>query len=85
MLTDEEALYDAIGRLRRVYPNVMSLEFEREAALQTREALHQVDVRGRTPMELFEDFYFHQAGMELDDAARAVVQDAVSRAQEGQA
>lgn len=85
VLTDEEALYDAIGRLRRVYPNVMSLEFEREAALQTREALHQVDVRGRTPMELFEDFYFHQAGMELDAAARAVVQDAVSRAQEGQA
>ena len=34
-------------------------------------------------MELFEDFYLHQAGMELDDAARAVVQEAVRRAREG--
>lgn len=83
VLTDQEPLYDAIGRLRRVYPNVMSLEFEREAALEEQKALHQVDVRSRTPMELFEDFYLHQAGMELDDAARAVVQEAVRRAREG--
>ncbi len=83
VLTDQEPLYDAIGRLRRVYPNVMSLEFEREAALEGQKALHQVDVRSRTPMELFEDFYLHQAGMELDDAARAVVQEAVRRAREG--
>lgn len=83
VLTDQEPLYDAIGRLRRVYPNVMSLEFEREAALEGQMALHQVDVRSRTPMELFEDFYLHQAGMELDDAARAVVQEAVRRAREG--
>lgn len=83
VLTDQEPLYDAIGRLRRVYPNVMSLEFEREAALKEQKALHQVDVRSRTPMELFEDFYLHQAGMELDDAARAVVQEAVRRAREG--
>lgn len=83
VLTDQEPLYDAIGRLRRVYPNVMSLEFEREAALEGQKALHQVDVRSRTPMELFEDFYLHQAGMELDDTARAVVQEAVRRAREG--
>lgn len=85
ILTDEDPVYDAIGQLRRVYPNVMTIEFERNAPAQACAALHTVDVRGRSPMELFEDFYLRQAGKALGDEARQAVQAAVDGAQEGEA
>ena len=82
VLTDTQPLYDAIGQLRRVYPNVMELAFERDAALAGREALHRVDVRNRTPLELFEDFFAHQAGDEMTEMQREVVLSALKRAQD---
>ena len=85
VLTDEGPVYDAVGQLRRVYPNVMTIEFERNAPVQAQAALHTADVRGRTPMELFEDFYRRQTGKPLDDGAYQAVQAAVEGAQEEEA
>lgn len=69
VLTDEEEPYDALGRLRAVYPNLMYLEFERNGVVGADEAV-ETEENGadkKTPLELFADFYEAQNGEELND------------------
>lgn len=57
-LTDEDELYDAIGRLRSVYPNIMHLEFENSRTAAQRDSLPSADSLAlKNPLELFEEFY----------------------------
>ncbi len=64
-LTDEEEIMDAIGRVRSVYPNVMTLTFDnqRSRAEADLEGVQLNDTR--TPLELFEAFYSEQNGSEI--------------------
>jgi len=66
-LTDEEEIYDAIGQLRQVYPNLMVLDFE---SSRTRQAVFSQiaasgDVAVKSPMDLFAAFYQMQNNNEL--------------------
>lgn len=54
-LTDEGPVLDAIGRLRKVYPNVMSIQ--RPALDQVRLSSDRPNVRGRSERELFQSFF----------------------------
>lgn len=66
-LTDEEEIYDAIGQLRQVYPNLMVLDFENSRTGQA--VFPQIaasgDAAGKTPMDLFAAFYQMQNNNEL--------------------
>lgn len=66
-LTDEEEIYDAIGQLRQVYPNLMSLDFENSRTGQSviRQISASGDVAGKSPLELFAEFYKIQNNIEL--------------------
>ena len=67
-LTDEEPAIDALARLRAVYPNVMSLEYERKrqrAAVETPAALD--DEEALDPMMLFARFFEERTGTALSD------------------
>ncbi|HBN81437.1 MAG TPA: exonuclease sbcCD subunit D, partial [Ruminococcaceae bacterium] len=59
ILTDEGELFDPIGRLRTVYPNVMRLDFENRKPAGGRhpETAARGDVSHKDPMELFEEFF----------------------------
>ncbi|MDR3085871.1 MAG: exonuclease SbcCD subunit D [Christensenellaceae bacterium] len=71
-LTDEGALYDALSRLRQVYPNLLELRFEtREAAESSAES--DLPAEELAPEELFARFYLEQRGEELSDAQKALV------------
>lgn len=75
VLTDENPVLDAIARLRAVYPNVMSVEYDnartRAAGLSAAAELPaEEDV---APLELFAEFYEHQNGSALSDGQRALV------------
>lgn len=64
-LTDEEDIPDAIGRLRSIYHDLMTLDYDNRrtrsgAALPTPE-----DVDKRQPIELFLEFYEKQNGRPL--------------------
>lgn len=58
ILTDEEELYDPLGQLRPVYPNLMSLEFENR---RTQAAHYEIapsgDLTKKGPIDLFAGFY----------------------------
>lgn len=66
-LTDEKEVYDAIGQLRQVYPNLMVLDFENSRTGQA--ILSQIadsgDIAGKSPMHLFAAFYQMQNNNEL--------------------
>ena len=66
-LTDEEEIYDAIGQLRQVYPNLMVLDFENSRSSQI--AFSQIaasdDIAKKSPIDLFAAFYQIQNNNEL--------------------
>lgn len=66
-LTDEEEIYDAIGQLRQVYPNLMVLDFEnsRTRHVVFSQIASSGDVAKKSPMDLFAAFYQIQNNNEL--------------------
>lgn len=58
ILTDEEPLYDAVGQLRAVYPNLMALDFEnRRTASENSHTAASGNIAEKKPLELFSEFY----------------------------
>lgn len=66
-LTDEEEIYDALGQLRLVYPNLMVLELEnsRTGAGALSPAAATGELVKRNPLDLFAAFYELQNNSEL--------------------
>lgn len=66
-LTDEDEIYDAIGQIRQVYPNLMALDFENSRSRQVRDSQTAAsgDVVRKSPLDLFSDFYQVQNHNEL--------------------
>ena len=74
ILTDEEQLYDPMGQLRRVYPNIMRLDLENsytKSADSTETAAE--DLQMRSPLELFAEFYAMANGVDLNKDEEKVV------------
>jgi len=69
ILTDEEDIYDAIGRIRKIYPNVLRLEIENTKTsinLESKTAASG-NIKERTELELFSEFYLNQNNVTLSD------------------
>lgn len=74
-LTDEMELYDPLGMLRGVYPNVMQLLFTgNEPEGQEQENSMQAD-RTRSPLEMYQDFYEEVRGKEIDEERLRIVEE----------
>ena len=76
-LTDEEELIDPIGTLRRVYPNVMQLLFEKREKTQDTEFIPNVEMKKKAVDELFVDFYDLIRGHEMDEERKKVIKEVV--------
>lgn len=76
-LTDEEEIYDALGKLRNVYPNLMYLDFENRRTLQNVASKTSAsgDVARKTPMDLFAEFYSNQNNEELNLEQRRIMEE----------
>lgn len=72
-LTDEGELLDAIGRMRQVYPNIMSIEFEnnRSRTLSNKTGADSLD--DKTDLDLFSEFYTLQNNEVLCEEKLAIV------------
>ena len=64
VLTDEEEIFDAISRVRAVYPNVMQLTFKREKRRELLMEQTVESVQERSPLELTKDFFGRVLGEE---------------------
>ena len=72
-LTDEEDIPDAMNKLRVIYPNLMSLDYDN---LRTRSSgdLTAGDTERKTPLQLFGELYQWQNGQPLSEQQSAFCQ-----------
>lgn len=75
-ITNEEEIYDGIGTLRSVYPNVMRLDFENSrTAFNASAKMAALDVEQKSSMELFEEFYENQNNSPMSEYKRNIMME----------
>ncbi|MDD2376969.1 MAG: exonuclease SbcCD subunit D [Clostridia bacterium] len=69
ILTDEENIYDAISKIRKIYPNVLRLEIEnnKTAINLNSKTAATGNIKEKTGLELFSEFYLNQNNTTLND------------------
>ena len=83
ILTDEEDVPEAIGKLRIIYPNLMKLSYD-----NTRTRTNQViegaeDVQRKSPLELFDELYELQNNQPMSEEQRSFTQELIESIWEG--
>lgn len=74
ILTDEDEVYDAIGRLRSIYPNIMRLDFENARSAWNENLKFAADeVEKKNPLELFEEFYQNQNNISISEKQKEIM------------
>ena len=83
ILTDEEDIPEAMGRLRAIYPNIMRLEYDnRRTRSMTRVGSAQ-QVENLSPLELFDQLYTKQNDRPMSDQQREFAQNLIESIWEG--
>jgi len=80
-LTDEERIFDAIGQLRRVYPNIMRLDFENRRTAENSDFL-QIQANEKTPLEMFKEFYRMQNNEDAGEAKIEIISAILDKEEE---
>ena len=65
VLTDEEDVIDAIGKLRTIYPNIMKLSYDNKRTRENNVSTEAGAIEEKSPLELFEDFYSMQNNVSM--------------------
>ena len=85
ILTDEEDVPEAMGRLRVIYTNLMKLTYD-----NTRTQTNQViggaeDVKSKSPLQLFEELYEIQNNQPMSEEQRSFALELIESIREGMA
>lgn len=73
VLTDENDVVDAIGKLRVIYPNLMKLSYDNKRTKQQQLLSDVKNVEDKSPIELFEAFYQKQNNDEMSMEQKAFI------------
>lgn len=73
ILTDEEDIVDAVGKLRVIYPNLMKLDYDNRRTRENREVEGGEEEEARTPLEMIRDFYEKQNNRPMSGKQAALV------------
>ena len=83
ILTDEEDIPEAIGRLRVIYPNIMKLSYDNTRTRKNRIIDRAENVQAKTPLELFEELYEIQNNQSMNTEQKAFARDLIESIWEG--
>lgn len=83
ILTDEEDVVDAIGRLRSVYRNIMKLSYDNTRTSSSSVIEDRVDVENKTPLEIFADFYKQQNNQDMSEEQEQFLRGLIEEIWEG--
>ncbi len=80
IITNEEPIYDAIGQIKKVYPNTLRLDIENSKFVQTFEnKLTNIDeIKKRDELELFNEFFQFQNNTELNKMQTEIMKNIIS-------
>lgn len=79
ILTDEEDVPEAMGRLRVIYPNLIQLSYDNTRTRTDSHISGAEDVKVKSPLELFGELYAQQNGQSLSDVQEAYLQDLMEK------
>lgn len=82
IITNEEPLYDAIGQIRNIYPNVLKLEIQNSKSNLEIQQDNLKEIKNRSEIELFNEFYKFQNNIELNDEQREYVEQIIKEVKE---
>ena len=73
ILTDEQDVFDAMSRLRTIYPYLMSLDYDNARTRAAGGMSVPAETERRTPLELFEALYQRQNHRPMSEVQRAYI------------
>ena len=79
VLIDEEDIPDAIGRLRVIYPNIMSLKYDNKRTAHNQEIGAAENVEEKQPIELFAELYQLQNNQSMTDQQYSFMQQLIEK------
>ncbi|MBQ3072702.1 MAG: exonuclease SbcCD subunit D [Oscillospiraceae bacterium] len=82
ILTDEEDVPEAVGRLRVIYPNLMTLTYDNTRTRTSADVGKAEDIKSKSPLQLFEELYEKQNNQPMSEEQRAFVQELIEIIQE---
>ena len=77
ILTDEEDIPEAVGKLRLIYPNLLKLSYDNTRTREDQIVGDAGDVRRRSPLELFGELYEIQNNQPMSDTQRSYALDLI--------
>ena len=78
VITDEDYVMDAIGKLRSVYKNILRLEYDnKRTSSYTNIDSNIQEVENISEIDLFSDFYKMQNNIEIDDDKKKIMLDII--------
>ena len=77
ILTDEEEIIDPLGKLRSVYPNIMSLDFENNRTSIDADAItsNTEQIEKLSPFDLFTEFFLEAQGSTMTSEQTKIVRE----------
>lgn len=86
IITDPDYVMDAIGKLRRVYPNLLRLEYQNTRTMkhttENDDKCH--DIEKKSELDLFSEFYQKQNYIELDSDKQKILMKIIRDVKENQ-
>lgn len=73
ILTDEQDVFDAMSRLRTIYPYLMTLDYDNARTRAAGGTSVSAETERRTPLELFEALYQRQNHRPMSEVQRAYI------------
>ena len=77
ILTDEEDIPEAIGRLRVVYPNIMKLTYDNTRTRANQLVDGATDVEQKSPLQLFAELYEQQNNQPMSEEQSRFTQELI--------
>ena len=84
ILCDEEEVPEAMGKLRSVYPNIMTIEYDNRRTRSAHDSIEAAEAENKLPAELFEEFYRFSNGGDMSEPQRLLVQSLIGKIWEGE-
>lgn len=79
IITNEEQVYDAIGQIKKIYPNTLRLDIENSKSeiQQTLQISDLDDIKKKDEVDLFNEFYQYQNNQELNESQMDIMKQVV--------
>ena len=82
VLTDEDDILNAIGKLKSIYPNLMSMEYD-NTRTRSYSVVDNVETgETKSPLDYFEEFFELQNNQPMNEEQRKYSEDLIRKIQE---